>query len=133
MSIERQARRIPLDRIIVAGIAGLLLLFPLRLLSFVLLAVFGILVASFARCRQKQFLLPAAAVLAVSLFLPFDVTLGGYYFGVRRGTSSGGPHLVPFVVGMPMPTHLIQHHGEYISAGCMWPALPPPQWILVWD
>lgn len=108
-------------------------LLQFRLLSFILIAIGILLVAGFTPCRRRLFVIPAATIIAISLFLPFDIALGSYHFGSRRGTSSGSPHFVPFVVGMPMHTRLIERYGEYVTAGCTWPALLPPRWILVWS
>jgi len=65
--------------------------------------------------------------------LPFDIAIGSFHYGSRRGISTGGPHLVEFVVGLPMHGRLIERYGEYISGGCAWPAAFPPRWILVWN
>jgi hypothetical protein len=133
MTTEHQTRKIPLDSVIGVGIVLAVLFLQFRLLSFSLIAVSVALVACFARCRSKSFVIPAIVALAISLFLPFDIALGSYHFGTRRGRSPGGPHFAEFVVGLPMHTQLIARYGEYISGGCAWPALFPPRWVLVWD
>ena len=133
MTTKRPTRTIPLWKVVSLSIAIAVVILQFRLLSFTLIAIFGLLVACCAPCRHKGFIIPASMVLAVSLFLPFDIALGGYHFGSRRGTSSGGPHLVEFVVGLPMHTLLIEECGEYIAGGCAWPAVFPPRWILVWN
>jgi hypothetical protein len=133
MTAERQPKKIPLWKAVGCGVLLAVILLQFRLLSFTLIAIFGSLIACLAPCRSLVFTIPAALVVALSLFLPFDIALGNYHFGSRRGTSSGGPHFVRFVVGMPMHTRLIERYGEYVSAGCAWPAAFPPRWILVWN
>lgn len=117
----------------VGNVALAVVLLQFRLLSLTLIAIGVLLVAGLTPCRRRLFVIPAAAIIAISLFLPFDVALGSYHFGSRRGASSGSPHFVPFVVGMPMHTRLVERYGEYVTAGCTWPALLPPRWILVWS
>lgn len=107
--------------------------FQWRLLSFCILAVLIMTLALYPPSRRSWFSVAGAVVLAVSLFLPFDIAVGSYHYGMRVGMSSGGPHLVEFVVGMPMHTRLIENYGEYISGGCTWPVPIPPRWILVWN
>src|SRR5262249_49284530 len=105
----------------------------LRLLSFVLLGLFAVAYAVVPFTRQGWCFAAATAALVISLFLPFDVALGNCHFGSREGTSSGGPHFVRFIVGKPRHGRLIETYGEYITAGCSWPSLVPPEWILVWN
>ena len=120
------------SRAVAAGLFLAAVLMQWRLLGFALLASAGALCAIPA-LRRARFRVVMALVITVVLFLPFDVALGSFHYGSRRGSSSGGPHLVRFVVGMPRHTRLIQTHGEYISGGCAWGAPIPPRWIWVWD
>lgn len=133
MTTERQSRKPPKGSAIAVLLVGAVILLQFRLLSFCLLALLAVFLIFWPRCRYKLFVIPATIGVAVSLFLPFDITIGSYYFGSRRGTSQGGPHFVRFVVGLPMHTRLIQNYGEYMTAGCTWPAMFPPRWILVWN
>lgn len=116
----------------VGNVALAVVLLQFRLLSFTLIAMGVLLVAGFTPCRRRLFMIPAAVIIAISLFLPFDVALGSYHFGSRRGTSSGGPHFVRFVVGHPRNARLTERHSEYVTAGT-WLAPLPPRWILVWS
>lgn len=127
-----QGTRIRLSNLIASIVLVELLILQFRLLSFTLVAVFGLLYSLCPVCRSWRSIKIGCMVLIMSLFLPFDIALGDYHWGIRRGASSGGPHLVLFVVGMPTHARIIQEHGEYISAGCSWPAMSPPKWILVW-
>ena len=133
MTTERQTRKPTISDAIAIALVSAVILLQFRLLSFCIIALLAMLLIFWPRCRRKLFVIPAAIVVAVSLFLPFDIAIDSYHFGSRRGTSPGGPHFVRFVVGMPMHTRLIQKYGEYISAGCSWPAAFPPRWILVWN
>ena len=121
---------------IIRGVAlGLFLaavLLQWRLLGFALLGI-AVALCAIPALRRARYLVVMASVITVSLFLPFDVALGSFHYGSRWGTSSGGPHFVRFVVGMPRHTRLIQTHGEYVSGGCSFPAAIPPRWIWVWD
>ena len=117
---------------VTVGLAGVMILLQFRLFSFALL-VLAIAPCALATFRRKGYLIVVASVVCVSSFMPFDVALGSYHVGSRVGTSSGGPHFVRFVVGMPRHTRLLQTYGEYISGGCGSPAIVPPRWIWVWD
>jgi hypothetical protein len=116
-----------------SGIVLAVLLVQFRLLTICLAVIFGITFLLAPRLRLKRWMIPATVVIVISMLLPFDVALGNFHYGTRRGTSKGGPHLVLFVVGMPMHTKLIKEYGEYVSGGCAWPALYPPGWIFVWN
>ena len=120
------------------GLLGVILLVSatltqLRLLSFALLLFFGVLYAFWPRCRHSWGMVVGCVIFVVSLFLPFDVAFGTYYWGHRSGSSPGGPHFVRFVVGYPKHTYLLRTYGEYIGGGCTWPAIIPPGWVLVWN
>jgi len=118
---------------VVLPIALVLFLRQFRLLSFGLLALGVGAFCVVRHCRRESVTIAMLAVVVVSLFLPVDVAIGSFHFGVRHGTSSGGPHLVR-VVDYPFRAEtLIESYGEYIVAGCGRPALSPPKWMLVWD
>jgi hypothetical protein len=133
MTPEQQKHRLTLGDAIAINLTGAVVLLQFRLLSFCLIALGAVLLAFMPRLRCKPFCILTAIVIGVSLFLPFDVAVGSYHFGSRRGTSPGGPHFVRFVVGMPKHSRLIQTYGEYVTAGCAWPAAIPPRWTLVWN
>jgi len=134
MLIERQNGKVStVEKVLWTGILALVLLLQFRLLSFCITVAFAVVLTLLPNLRRRRFIIPAAAIVAISLFLPFDIAIGGYHFGSRRATSPRGPHFVRFVVGMPMHTRLIQTYGEYISAGCAWPSIFPPKSVLVWD
>jgi hypothetical protein len=133
MATEHQKHRLTAPHVIAFVMTGVVVLLQFRLLSFCLIGLLTVLLAFWPFFNRKKFLIPAALVLALTLFVPFDIALGSYHFGVRQGASPGGPHLVRFGVGKPGRTHLIHEYGEYISAGCTWPAVFPPEWILVWN
>ena len=122
-----------LPTLIAVTILAELSFFQFRLLSFTVIALAGLLFAAWPRWRSNGFRIVVSAVLLVSLFLPFDIALGNYHWGTRRGTSPRGAHFVLFVVGMPMDALIIKEYGEYISAGCAWPSAFPPKWVLVWN
>ena len=115
------------------GLIGAVLLLQFRLLTICIVFVLALAFAFLPYLRQRRFVIPAVVLAAVSMLLPFDVAIGSFHYGSRRGTSTGGPHLVEFVVGMPMHTSLIERYGEYVSGGCTWSVLYPPRWILVWS
>lgn len=133
LKAKRKMRRGTLIKIVVVVALLEFCVFQWRLLSFCILGVVLTAIALCPSSRRVWLSVGGAVVLAVSLFLPFDVAIGSYHYGMRMGTSPGGPHLVEFVVGMPMHTRLIENYGEYISGGCTWPAAFPPRWILVWN
>ncbi|MEY2465532.1 MAG: hypothetical protein QOD03_53 [Verrucomicrobiota bacterium] len=120
MSTERPTRTIPLWKPVVWGVALTVIFLQFRLLSFILIFLSGVSAICFATCRRRLFTIPAMIVIGISLFLPFDIALGSFHFGLREGTTSGGPHFVRFVVGFPKHTELIERYGEYVSAGCAW-------------
>jgi len=130
---KKRMRRGTLVKIVVVVTLLELCVFQWRLLAFCILAVLLTTLAVYPSSRRSWFSVAAAVVLVVSLFLPFDVAIGSFHYGMRMGASPGGPHFVEFVVGMPMHTRLIEDYGEYISGGCTWPAVFPPRWILVWN
>ncbi len=107
--------------------------FQFRLLGVTILCLLALLYAFYPFYRQRWCLITAGIAFAVSLLLPFDVALGSYYPGSRRGIGTSGPHFVRFVDGMPRHTYLIQTYGEYMGGGCSWPGVFPPRWILVWS
>lgn len=115
------------------GLAGAVLLVQFRLLTICIVFVLAVAFAFLPRVRQRPFIIPAVVVVVVSMLLPLDVAIGGFHYGSRIGTSKGGPHLVKFVVGMPMHSRLIERYGEYVSGGCTWSVVYPPMWILVWN
>jgi hypothetical protein len=115
------------------GLVAALLLLQFRFLAICIVAILTLFFILVPRLRNRRWLIPAIGVVTISMVLPFDVALGSFHYGSRRGTSPGGPHFVHFVVGMPMHTRLIERYGEYISGGCTWPVLYPPRTILVWN
>ena len=132
MTIPKHLKKPAVDGIKIGLILAVLLL-QFRLLTFCLLAILVPLFLFVPMLRIKRLVIPAVAVVIVSMILPYDIALGSFHYGSREGTSTGGPHFVRFVVGMPMHTRLIQRDGEYISGGCTWPVLYPPESILVWN
>lgn len=115
------------------GLAGAVLVLQFRLLTICIVFVLALAFGFLSHLRRRRFVIPATAVVVVSMLLPFDVALGSFQYGSRSGRSTGGPHLVKFVVGKPMHTRLIERYGEYVSGGCTWSVLYPPRWILVWN
>src|SRR4026207_260635 len=80
-----------------SGLVGWVLLVQFRFLTLCLgLALFLVFVC-LARWRRKRWFVPAALLVCLSLFSPVDIALGSFHYGLRRGTSAGGPHLVEFV------------------------------------
>jgi hypothetical protein len=130
---ESQRRKIRIHNVIAAVAFASFVLLQFRLLSFCCILVLAMLFVAFPNCRREWYVVLAIILVLIASVLPFDVAVGSYHLGTRRGTSTGGPHLVLFVVGMPMHTRLIEAYGEYISAGCASPNLFPPKWILVWN
>ena len=135
MTSEHQ--KIPLGKAVKIGVeiglVAAVLLLQFRLFTICVVAVLALWLILFSRFRTRRWVIPAVVLVAVSMFLPFDVAIGSFHYGSRMGTSSGGPHFVRFVVGMPMHTRLIERYGEYISGGCTWSVLYPPRTILVWN
>jgi hypothetical protein len=121
-----------MELVIEGLLAAMIFLLQPRLLTLVLLGL-AVAPCALARFRRKGYLIVATAVLCVSMFLPFDIALGSYHFGSRRGTSPGGPHFVRYVRGMARDSYLIKTYGEYITGGCMGVGIISPQWIWVWD
>jgi len=115
------------------GLFGAVLLLQFRFLTICIVLILTFAFGFFRNLRHRHFFIPAVVLVTVSMVLPFDVAIGNFHYGSRHGTSTGGPHLVEFVVGMPMHTRLIEHYGEYASGGCGWSVLYPPRWILVWN
>ena len=135
--MTNEPQKIPLSKAVrlgvTIGLVGAVLLLQFRLLTICIVLVFALAFGFIAHLRRRRFAIPAIVVVVVSMFLPFDVAIGSFHYGSRRGTSIGGPHLVEFVVGMPMHTRLIERYGEYVSGGCTWSVVYPPRWILVWS
>ena len=115
------------------SLVGTILLLQFRLLTMCIVAVLALWFIFFPRFRTRRWFMLAGGLVTASMLLSFDVAIGSFHYGSRRGTSPGGPHFVRFVVGMPMHTRLIERYGEYISGGCTWPVLYPPRTILVWN
>jgi hypothetical protein len=120
------------NAVFIAAIAGFVLA-QFRLLSLFIIVVITLICLCFPGSRRKRFLIPAATVVAIAMFLPFDVALGGWHYGMRVGRSSGGPHLVRFSYGFTSDAALIGAYGECITTGCCPPCMFPPKWILVWN
>jgi hypothetical protein len=115
------------------GLVGGALLIQFRLLSICIVFVLALAFALFPQLRRRHFVAPAVVVVVISMVLPFDVAMGSFHYGSRRGRTTGGPHLVEFVIGLENPTGLIERYGEYVSGGCTWSAVYPPRLILVWN
>jgi len=133
MTTDRQSRKFSIKHGLWIGTVSAVFFLQFRLLTFCILALLMVMFFLVPRLRQTRCFMAAGILVVVSMVLPFDVAIGSFHYGQRRGTSSGGPHLVEFVVGMPMHTRLIERYGEYISSGCAWPVAYPPRWILVWN
>jgi hypothetical protein len=135
VELARNVERLAITQAAVLGtivLAGLTLI-QLRVLSFVLLWVLGAVYVFHQHYHYPRTTAALWVAFLLSVFIPVDVALGSFYWGYRVGASPGGPHFVTFVVGKPAHTRLLQTYGEYISGGCMFPALIPPRWILVWN
>ena len=132
-----EPQKIPLSKAVRLGVeiglVGAVLLLQFRLLTICIVLVLALALALLPYLRRRRFVIPAVVLVVVSMLLPFDIALGSSHYGSRRGTSTGGPHFVEFVVGMPMHTRLIERYGEYVSGGCTWSVVYPPRWILVWN
>ena len=134
MAGQVQPKRWTIGEIVLATATVLLLaILQFRLLGFCLLLLFGVIFAFWRRSRSKRVIYFGGMLIIASLFLPCDIAIGSYHFGSRHGKSRGGPNFVTFTVGMPMHTLLIRRYGEYISGRCVWPAIFPPNWVLVWN
>ena len=135
--MTNEPQKIPLSKAVRVGVeiglVGAVLLLQFRLLTICIVLVLAFAFALRPNLRRRRFAIPAVVVVVISMLLPFDVALGSFHYGSRRGTSTGGPHLVEFVVGMPMHARLIERYGEYVSGGCTWSVVYPPRWILVWN
>src|SRR6266478_34609 len=117
------------NAVFIGGVGGLVLA-QFRLLTLFIIALVGLLFISFPRSRQRIFIIPAAIIVIVSMFLPFDVALGSWHYGTRVGSGTGGPHFVKFSYGLTSDEHLIKAYGECIDNGCTPPSMFPPKWIL---
>jgi len=118
---------------IVFILATVLSVLQFRLLGFALLSLAIAFRFVNFRFDSKWLRISVEVLFLLALFSPVDVALGGFDWGRRIGTSSGRPHLAPFVVGKPATGRLLQQHNEFIAAGCTWVTPLPPTWVLVWD
>jgi hypothetical protein len=118
---------------VLIGAVGGFALAQFRQVTVSIIALVTLLCICFPRSRRRAFLIPAAIIVFVSMFLPFDVALGSWHYGTRVGHSPGGPHFVRFSYGLTSHTHLIKAYGECIDNGCTPPSMFPPKWILVWN
>jgi hypothetical protein len=69
------------------------------------------------------------AIFVLSLVSPYDIRIP-QLSTVHYGTPAQGVRIVPYVVGMPMRTLLIEKYGEFYGGRCGGPCLYAPRWII---